>query len=157
MGGGIDGYYMATLANTVVMEQQFGVSALGAYHNRAPLDDVPLFINKSFVAEKLLSANDTQLMRYALDDQGVPIPEFRELTAAEEAVFPLRAAIRAGALQFVDEAIAVRDELLPDFRFPLGLAARLFESFVADMSPREAKIIGGVMLDDHYCGRGIVS
>jgi hypothetical protein len=139
------------------MERQFGVSALGAYYHGAPLDDVPLFISKSFVAEKLLSANDTQLMRYALDEQGVPVPEFRELTRAEEAVFPLRSAIRSGALQFVDEAIAARDELLPDFRFPLGLAASLFESFVAGMSPREARVIGGIMLDDHYCGRGIVS
>jgi predicted HAD superfamily hydrolase len=157
LGGRIDGYYMATLANAMRVERQFGVTALGAYYHAAPLDDVPLFISKSFVAEKLLSANDTQLMRYALDEQGVPVPEFRELTRAEETVFPLRSAIRSGALQFVDEAIAARDELLPDFRFPLGLAASLFESFVVGMSPREARVIGGIMLDDHYCGRGIVS
>jgi hypothetical protein len=157
MGGGIDGYYMATLANATRMEQQFGVSALGAYYNSAPLDRVPLFISKSFVAEKLLSANDTQLMRYTLDNDGVPIPEFRPLTRAEEEVFPLRSAIRAGAIQFIDEAIAARDDLLPDFRFPLGLAAGLFEHFVADMSPREAKTIEALILDDHYCGRGLVS
>ena len=157
LGGGIDGFYMATLANATAMEQQFGVRALGAYYNAAPLDDVPLFIAKSFVAEKLLSADATQLMRYAFDEHGVPVPEFRELTEAEEAVFPLRSAIRSGALQFVEEAIAARDELLPDFRFPLELAAGLFEGFVAGMSPREASVIQGVMLDDHYCGRGIVS
>lgn len=157
LGGGIHGYYMATLNNTLPMETEFGVRACGAYFDHAPLDAAPLFIRKSFAVEKMLSADDTQVMRYVIDAGGTPRAEFRPLTKAEEAVFPQRAALRRGALRFVAEAIQVRDELCPDFRFPLELAADLFERFVGDMSAAEREVTGAIVLDDHYCGRGLVN
>ena len=156
LGGGVHGYYMATLNNTLPMEAEFAVRACGAYFDHAPLDDAPLFIRKSFAVEKMLSADDTQVMRYVTDAGGTPRAEFRPLTREEEAVFPQRAALRGGAMRFVAEAIRVRDELCPDFRFPLALAAELFERFVEDMSPREREVTGAIVLDDHYCGRGLV-
>jgi hypothetical protein len=157
IGGGLDGYYMATLANAQAMERQYEVRALGAYCHHAPLNNVPAFIRNGFVLEKLLSADDAQVMCYRLRADGMSTPEFRGLSDAERAAFPLREEIRAGALRFVDEAIAARDHLLPDFRFPLDVAGKLFERFSDKLSPGESEAIRGVILDDHYCGRGLVN
>jgi len=157
LGGGVNGYYMATLAAAGTVEARFGVEARGAYYHMAPPDAVPAFVIKGFALEKFLSSDDTQLMHYRLDEGGDPQPVFRPPVYAEKAAIPVRNAIRAGALAFVEDAMAVQRGLLPDFRFPLDLAARLFESFVAHLSPQEARTLGDVVLDDHYCGRGLVS
>lgn len=157
LGRKIHGYYMATLESAVAMQEQFGVTASGSYFDGAPRENAPLFIAKSFVSEKLLSANDTQLVRYSRDKSGTVSAVFRELSEEEEAVFPLRAAIRAGAMQFVHDAQSVERDLCPGFRFPLWLAAAVFESFVENLSGKESATIKGVTLDDHYCGRGLVN
>ena len=68
-----------------------------------------------------------------------------------------RAEIRRGIMDFVNQSIMIRDKLVSDFKVPPDIAIDLFEEFIAHPSQAEQDILGALVLDDHYCGRGIVS
>ena len=65
--------------------------------------------------------------------------------------------IRRGVLAFVDDYLALKQTVFPGLTVPCDLAAALFEEFVEGMSATEWSIMAGLVLDDHYCGRGIVT
>ncbi|QTQ32636.1 putative haloacid dehydrogenase (HAD) [Aromatoleum bremense] len=158
LGGGVNGYYMATFLNTESMEARFDVRAEGCFcHRAAQGEGAPLFIRRSFFAEKLLSSDDPQVIRYGVGEGGALVPEFRVLTREERETSGVRADVRAGALEFVEDVMTVREGLLPDFRFPPQLAMALFETFVDRLSSAEDAVLRGLVLDDHYCGRGLVA
>lgn len=158
LGGGIHGYYMAADVRTEALSVAFDVRAEGCFHHRSALGDAaPIFVLRSFLLEKLLSSDDAQIIRYLCDDAGEVRPDFRTLSREELATREIRAQVRSGVMAFVEETIAVRDGLLPDFRFPPQTAAALFEGFVDQLSPAEEEVLRGLVLDDHYCGRGLVA
>jgi hypothetical protein len=96
-------------------------------------------------------------VRYALDDVGEPQPEYRTLSSAEQATRRPRAELRAGAMELVDDALKIRTDLLPDFVFPTDIALALCEAFIDAPSSSERALLGTLVLDDHYCGRGVVA
>jgi len=158
LGGGVNGYYMAADVRTEALSLAFNVRAEGCFHHRSALGDAaPIFVLRSFLAEKLLSSDDAQVIRYLLGDNGVLMPEFRSLSLEELDTREIRAQVRSGAMEFVDDVIAVRDGMLPDFQVPSGIAIALFEAFVDELSPAEEAVLSGLVLDDHYCGRGLVA
>lgn len=158
LGGGVHGYYMATDERIDSLPQAWGVIAQGCFHHRAECAPLgPVFIRQSFIAEKLLSADDPQVVRYGVGDQGRAEPEFRALSEAEVATRATRAAVREGAMDFVRDAMQLRTQVLPDFEFPPELAMSLFAALVEGELSEEREIIGSMVLDDHYCGRGLVS
>jgi hypothetical protein len=65
--------------------------------------------------------------------------------------------VQRGALAFVDEALSVRGSLLEDFTVPTTLANELYGEFTKSPSARELDVLQKLVLDDHYCGRGLVS
>jgi FMN phosphatase YigB (HAD superfamily) len=158
LGGGVHGYYMAADVRTEALSLAFNVRAEGCFHHRSALGDAaPIFVLRSFLAEKLLSSDDAQVIRYLLGDNGVLAPEFRSLSQEELDTREIRTQVRSGAMEFVDDVIAVRDGMLPDFQVPPGIAIALFEAFVDELSPAEEAVLSGLVLDDHYCGRGLVA
>ncbi|AUM00942.1 hypothetical protein B4966_12810 [Rhodocyclaceae bacterium] len=158
LGGGVHGYYMATDERAARVAEEFGVMAVGCFHDRAkPAPAGPTFIVQSFIAEKLFSSDDPQVVRYALAADGQVRPVYRTLAPAELATRALRAEVRAGALAYVEDALKVRGGLLPEFTVPPQMALRLFESFVERMADAERAVVNALVLDDHYCGRGLVA
>jgi len=114
-------------------------------------------LTQSFVLEKLLSSDDAQVVRYSLDSAGGLASEHRELSDAELQTRQVRHEIHAGALKFVDDAIAVRNTLAQDFLIPPEVGNALYEAFMKCPSDTERAVIGALVLDDYYCGRGLVS
>lgn len=157
----IDGYYMLTNKNAKHMGQEHGVSARGCFADGVVPDDEGVPFNfHSFRLEKLLSSDEEQVIRYRIEplDDGEYIvkPQFRENCEAIQETQTIRSEIQAGVIAFVDDALAVRQHLLPDFTFPVELAASMFETLVTDPSKTESAILEKIVLDDFYCGRGLV-
>jgi FMN phosphatase YigB (HAD superfamily) len=158
LGGVLPGYYMATLEGTASMEADCGAQAQGCYFHQVPDGlEAPLFIRLSFIIEKLFSSDDPQVVRYALDEAGEPRPEYRTLSNAERATREPRAELRAGTMELVDDALLIRASLLPDFVFPTDVALALCEAFIDAPSSSERALLRTLVLDDHYCGRGVVA
>lgn len=158
LGGGVHGYYMATDTRTESLSRTFGVRVQGCFHHRfSHGDDAPEFFRRSFVAEKLLSSDDPQVIRYGLAPDGAAVPEFRLLSQEERNTCPVRAEVRVGALAFMDDVIAISAQSGGDFRFPPGLAMSLFGIWVGCLAPAGEQVLRALVLDDHYSGRGLVA
>jgi LmbE family N-acetylglucosaminyl deacetylase/FMN phosphatase YigB (HAD superfamily)/predicted nucleic acid-binding Zn-ribbon protein len=152
------GYYLATDKNAANVSARHGVIAQGCYAHHADSEsNVSAVYRMSFQLEKLLSADDPQVVRYHLDAAGQLTAEQRPLCTEELATRPLRAELRRGAMDFVTDAIAIRHKLMDDFTIPIEQASHIYAAFVENSSPSEDEIIRSLVLDDHYCGRGLVS
>lgn len=114
-------------------------------------------LRQSFDLEKLLSSDEGQIIRYNLLPGGVVAPEIRELSRDEVRGQPIRAQIRAGALQFIDDAIATRKNLLADYVVPTATGRQLYETLVKNPSEQEEALLRELVLDDYYCGRDLVN
>lgn len=162
LGRPVHGYYMVTTDAAKKVSASHEVVADGCFGKSLPLDsrDLGLY-RQSFELEKLLSSNDPQVLHYRLaaDSTGATTaaPCFREIGIDDERTESLRSEIQAGALAFVDDVLAIKKDLLCDFTFPTELASQLFDTLVTDTSDAEQDILRGIVLDDYYCGRGLVS
>lgn len=154
----IHGYYLMTIERAQKVSTQYGAITQGCFaHFMNPkINALPMFI-KSFSLEKLLSSDDAQIVCYRQTDAENIIPEFRQLADEERQSMKTRAEIRRGIMDFVNQSITIRDQLVGDFEVPLDIATALFDEFIEHPSQSEKDILGALVLDDHYCGRGIVS
>ena len=154
----IHGYYMATNTNAGTVANSHGVISQGCFTHLASSESTYCAIyEKSFYLEKLLSSNDPQIVRYHVaPDQSVN-PEFLELSDAEQKAKLHRDMVQRGALAFVDEAISVRENLSEDLTVPTTLANEIYAGFIKAPSDREIDALQKLVLDDHYCGRGLVA
>ncbi|SFP42178.1 Glycosyl transferase family 2 [Nitrosomonas cryotolerans] len=158
MNKAIHGYYLVTEERAQTIATQYNVIAQGCFgHYVNAFEQPPTILKQSFSLEKLLSADDAQIICYRLENTDKIIPEFRHLSDAEHQAMATRAEIRRGIMDFVDQSIAVRDKLLHDFEVPPDVANTLFEAFIEHPSQSEQNILGALTLDDYYCGRGLVS
>ncbi|MBK7005362.1 MAG: hypothetical protein IPH37_09550 [Burkholderiales bacterium] len=154
----IHGYYMITDQRAELVARQHNVVVQGFFGHGITADaNAPVLLTQSFVLEKLLSSDDAQVVRYSLDSAGGLASEHRELSDAELQTRQVRHEIHAGALKFVDDAIAVRNTLAHDFLIPPEAGNALYEAFMKCPSDTERAVIGALVLDDYYCGRGLVS
>ena len=60
-------------------------------------------------------------------------------------------------MDFVAQSITIRDKLISNFEIPPDIPTALFEELIEHPSQSEKDILGALVLDDHYCGRGLVS
>ena len=104
-----------------------------------------------------MSSDDAQIVRYRLEASGDSVPEFRQLADEERQSASTRAEIRRGILDFVTQSVMIRERWVSDFEVPMDVAVALFDEFIQHASPAEQRILGTIVLDDHYCGRGLVS
>ena len=106
--------------------------------------------------EKLLSSNDPQIEFYETDDSGHILGRYSEIHPEEMACRDARLSLQEGAMDFAADARHVRRNLLPDFQPSCRTAQMLMDAFLGNMSPREKEFLSSIILDDHYCGRGLV-
>ncbi len=157
-GQGLHGYYLLTSAKAQRVCDGYGVLARGCYgESLAPGTAASPLWQRSFQLEMLLSTDDAQVMYYATQPDGAVVPVFQPLSDAEQSSAAVRADIRRGVLAFVDDVLALDQAVLPGVRVPCDLAVALYEEFIEGLSAAELSIMAGFVLDDHYCGRGIVT
>ncbi|MBS0425222.1 MAG: glycosyltransferase [Proteobacteria bacterium] len=157
LGQKIHGYYLMTLdsAEQVAMEHQ--VIAQGYYcHYAKPSATEPVIYRKSFTIEKFLSADDAQIVCYRKTNSTDIAPEFRKQSDEERQTSVARAEIRRGILDFVNQSINLRDNLLTDFEVPREIAEDLFLQFIKNPSGSETDLLRALVLDDYYYGHGLV-
>ncbi|MBX9895514.1 MAG: glycosyltransferase [Nitrosomonas sp.] len=154
----IHGYYLMTIERAQKVSAQYDAITQGCFAHfiNPKINALPMFI-KSFSLEKLLSSDDAQIVCYRQTDAENITPEFRQLADEERQSMKTRAEIRRGIMDFVNQSITIRDQLVGDFEVPLDIATALFDEFIEHPSQSEKDILGALVLDDHYCGRGIVS
>ena len=153
----VHGYYLLTDQRAESVSKQHNVICQGCFGHYLSIGaDAPALLVKSFTLEKLLSSNDPQIVRYNMSDAGGVHPELRGLSTEEMQTQKIRAEIQKGALAFVADAIAARHTLIGDFTVPPALARALYEAFIDNTAPSEVAMLRELVLDDHYCGRGLV-
>jgi hypothetical protein len=158
LGKSIHGYYLLTSAKAKRICDFYGALARGCYGEFlvAGSDTSPLW-RRSFELEMLLSTDDAQVMYYETQQDSTVTPIFQPLSHKEQNSSTVRADIRRGVLAFVDDYLALKQTVFPGLTVPCNLTAALYEEFVEGMSATESNIMAGLVLDDHYCGRGIVT
>ncbi|MCP1688389.1 FMN phosphatase YigB (HAD superfamily) [Pseudomonas nitroreducens] len=154
----VQGYYFITDKDIGQVLEPLGAWAQGCFLDQATrLQPGAELYRQSFQLEKLLSADETQLLRYELDGDGRAIGRFLSQTEQERDACATRYAIQQGALAYVADARDLRERLHPGLRPPRELAQRLWALFIDRPSAAEDELLQRLTLDDHYCGRGYVS
>jgi len=156
-GQNIHGYYLATDERSLKVSEQHDVIIRGCMmHNVEHSLAAPIMYLRSFELEKLLSSSEGQVVKYTTVEGGQVQAQHRELSAQERAGDAFREALRNGVIQFARDAVQVRQTLLASFAPSLEISRALADEFFVKHSTDELKLLGDVMLDDHYCGRGVV-
>ncbi len=154
----VHGYYMMTEERALKVARTHDVMIKACLieniNTSAPL---PTLYRYSFAIEKLLSSDDPQIEYYQIGGDGRSEGHFRDLTAAEKESNDIRKPLQHGAYDFTRDAIQVRNSLLPDFQPSCWTSQLLMEAFLAYQSKQEAQSLAKIALDDHYCGRGLVT
>ncbi|GAB4578739.1 MAG: hypothetical protein Fur0022_14750 [Anaerolineales bacterium] len=154
----VHGYYLMTDERAQKVANAHQVLLRGCFFDNVQLSsNMPVMYRYSFDVEKLLSTNEPQIEYYEQDATGQVMGHSRALLPEELACADLRNQILAGALDFARDARRVRATLLPDFHPSRWTAQLLFEAFLGQKSQQEANLMSQIVLDDHYCGRGLVS
>ncbi|HQU63050.1 MAG TPA: hypothetical protein PKY85_07885, partial [Nitrosomonas sp.] len=154
----IHGYYLITLDTAEKIATTYQVLTQGYYyHFTKPSTTEPVLYRKSFTLEKFFSANDAQIVRYRSSETGEIIPEFRPLSNEEHQSAIIRAEIRRGILDFIQQSIKIRNHFVSDFEIPAHIAEMLFLQFIKHSSESERNLLRSIVLDDFYYGHGLVS
>jgi hypothetical protein len=154
----VHGYYMMTEERAMLVANTYDVLIRACFieniNTAAPL---PVLYRYSFAIEKLLSSDDPQIEYYGLGPEGQVEGFFRGLTDAEEASREIRKPLQQGVSDFTRDAINVHTSLFPNFQPSCLTSQLLMEAFLAYQSKQEAQMLAKIALDDHYCGRGLVT
>ncbi|MDH0289124.1 hypothetical protein N7414_08355 [Pseudomonas sp. GD04087] len=155
----INGYYMVTDELVDTFAGHYGVIADGCFSDRvsrATRGNCSLF-DQNFLLEQLLSADDAQVNHYQLEDDGSLAARFQDLGDEELAARDIRQQIQGGALAYLRDVLDIRATLHADFLPPRDLAKDIWATFSVSPDEEERKLLKQLVLDDHYCGRGLVS
>lgn len=154
----VHGYYLMTDERAIKVAQTYEVIIRGCFCENIVMQSphAPAMARYSFDVEKLLSSTEPQVEFYEISTNGEVQACYRDLSPAEIEAHNIREEIRRGALDYVEDARKVRETLLPDFRPSCWTAHMLLEAFLTGRSARESELLSKIVLDDHYCGRGLV-
>lgn len=158
LGKNIHGYYLLTSAKAKQVCKSYDVWAKGFYGEllTAGTDKISLW-RRSFELEMLLSSDEAQVMCYETQPDGTVAPVFQLLSPEEQSSTAIRADIRRGTLAFVNDFLALGQTVSPKLTASRDLAVALYEEFVDHLSAAEWNTMASFVLDDHYCGRGLVT
>lgn len=153
LGHKVDGLYMMTDRRGAALGLGAGVLSQGCFVHGAQraVTASPLLVH-SFVLEKMLSADDEQVLRYNTDGA-----IFREPSTQSKEAARVRQDMQHGALDFVADAVRFRDDMGGSLQISKAHCEALFSRFVSQMSASEKSVLAALALDDFYCGRGIVT
>ncbi len=154
----IHGYYFITTERAQNVASKYRVMTKGCFGHDLDLSKkIPILLEEALSLEKLFSANDAQVIHYELKGDETAQPVFRETSASEHQSTTTRSEIQRGIIDFVDQSIHIRDNLIDDFTIPTELANDIFERFITNPSSSEKEILSNLVLDDYYCGLGLVN
>ena len=124
----VDGYYMAT-SEVAGKGLNNGSKAHGCFiKNSVSLqNDNSLVLRHSFVLEKLLSSDDTQIVKYILENATVT-PVYKQQRPEELITKDIRTELQKGCMDFVRDARDIRNTLYPDFSPSLTIADSLYSA-----------------------------
>ncbi len=153
----IDGYYLATDVRSINVAKTNDVIVRGCMMENVERNQTaPTMYLRSFELEKLLSASSAQIMKYTTVD-GINVEaHHRELSDAEMSCNAFREDLQNGVIQFAKDAVRVRTTMLNSFAPSLEVSKALATEFFSKHSTDELELLSHVLLDDHYCGRGVV-
>lgn len=140
------GYYLITAAGN---PGDTGNAMAGFLAEDEPQDGE--FLGISFEMERLLSADEGQVIRYARQEDGSVLPVLSPVTEEFRRNNDARRLLKNGALAYVEDAIRIRQRLHPGF-IPCVETSRQAYLLLREMK----KLPGMIALDDFYCGRGMV-
>jgi hypothetical protein len=153
----VHGYYLMTDDRSPNVAQTYKVTLRGCfYENVTQSPHAPVMYRYSFEVEKMLSSTEPQVEYYELAANNALKGVYRALQPLEQAATEIKKGIRQGALDYAADARQIRQIVLPDFKPSLETAQRLMEAFLDQRSPQEVEWLSQIVLDDHYCGRGLV-
>lgn len=156
-GKKIGGYYLATDVRSIDVAKENDILIRGCLLENVARDHTaPMLYLRSFELEKLLSSSSAQIMKYTSANGVDVVAHHRELSTQEMACIEFREELQKGVLQFVQEAAHIRKTLLEHYSPPLEVSKALATEFFSKHSSAESDLLAQVVLDDHYCGRGVV-
>jgi FMN phosphatase YigB (HAD superfamily) len=155
-GRRVHGYYLVTRNVAADVRSRHGVIASACFaQDVATPEDSPL-LRYCLGLELMLGADDAQVSRYRLEADGRPAPEFQALTVEELAGAPMRAEIRAGVMDFVDDWLDAQRRIGVPLRLDHAQVVDFFRDFWEGIGATERALLADIAGDDHYCGRGVV-
>ncbi len=155
----IQGYYMLTSVRSRENCAKHNIFARGYYGEQISADTSsasPLW-RRSFELETFLSSNDPQVICYIPDKNGKLEAVYQEYSDDEQQSSNTRASIQRGMIAFVDDFFSLRSSVYPELTLPGSLPEMLYGEFIEHMSSSEREMLSSLVLDDHYCGRSVVS
>lgn len=153
----VDGYYMAT-SETAGKGLKNGSKAHGCFiDNSISLQhENSVILRQSFELEKLLSSDDTQIVKYILEN-AIVTPVYKQQRPEELITKDIRTELQKGCMDFVRDARDIRNTLYPEFSPSLTIADSLYSEFISSCNRKENDFVKKMTLDDDYCGRGLVN
>ena len=153
----VHGFYIATKDD--IQHGLVNAIASGCYVDRSQgtMNANSLILRNSFKLEKLLSSDDSQIVKYVPDEAGSVSPVFKHKHDEEKSTYQIRAELQKGCMDFVNAAINVRNNFYPEFSPSLKIADALYSDFIISTTHKENDFIKTMILDDDYCGRGLVN
>lgn len=152
----VHGYYLMTDYRASQVAKTHGVITRGCFcENVTQSPNAPVIYRYSFHVEKLLASREPQIEYYEVDEANQLQAHYRRDT-----ILDLNIAIEEihkGAIDFTEDARQVRQRAFPAFSPSLWTAQMLIESFLGQASAQEREFLSNIVLDDHYCGRGLVT
>ena len=153
----IHGYYFATMVSHIEgLENNIMIKGCYVDNCKSKFHDSKLF-SHSFELEKLLSADDPQIIKYIIDENINLKGKFKDLSEEELATRSIRAQLQQGAIDFVHDSVDIRKNMYNDFNPSLLIADILYKEFCFTLQTKSNKVLEELILDDDYCGRGLVS
>ena len=155
--GPVDGYYMAT-SDAIGKGLPASVRARGCFVDEGePVSAGSRMLSDSFELEKLLSSDDAQVRKYLFAEDGRLEREFKSLSAEERQSRAIRTELQRGCMAFVAEAVALRQQLHPGFAVAPEVADTLYTRLIIAHLGQQGGVTTRIILDDDYCGRGLIS
>jgi len=158
LGNKVHGLYLLTDDRAKDISKNFDVKLFGCfYENVDRKNNPPTMYKLNFDLEKLLSSKEPQIEYYELIDNFEIVGRYRDLEALEISANVIRDEIRKGALDYTIDAVRIREKILPTFSPSIWSSKLLIESLLVNPSKNEVDFLSKIVLDDYYCGRGLVT
>ena len=158
LGQKLQGYYLMTDERIEQVVNTYGVRVRSCFSGRTRQpSEISIMYGRSFELEKLLGSSEPQIEFYDEDPAGKVKGNYRALLPQEIESARLRNQIQDGVMEFVREAVRIRERMLPDFQPSTWTAQLLMEAFLKQLSKKENGLLTEFVLDDHYCGRDLVA
>ena len=154
----VHGYYLLTDERSDEIVNAYKVIIRSCFFGRTEQPhETSIMYRSSFELEKLLSADEPQIEYYLMDSRGNVEGHFRDLSPVENESSGIRKQLQEGAMDYIRDARHLRETMLPDFQPSCWTAQMLMETFLDSRSQAEADLLSKIVLDDHYCGRDLVT